>query len=141
MTYPLAPHRTILLVEDDDAILTCIEGILRGEGYTVMTAKNGKEALLALRSSEPPDLILLDLLMPVMDGWKFLEQMRQDHPALSSVPIIAISSGGQRLRPNELKISELLEKPLDLESLISTVARHSATQSHSTQFIEAPPGP
>ena len=70
---PAAPaHRTLLVVDDNDVAREGLAGVLRRAGYRVLPAANGEEALQLLRAGPPPDLILLDMLMPFLDGWHFL---------------------------------------------------------------------
>jgi CheY-like chemotaxis protein len=81
--------RTLLVVENNDAAREWAALFLRREGYTVATAANGREALDAVHSRPPPDLILLDMHMPVLDGWHLLEQLRQEG---SHVPVLVTTS-------------------------------------------------
>src|SRR3954469_25596166 len=83
------PARSILVAEDDANTRQALASLLGAAGYTVTTAANGREALDALRR-QPPDLVLLDLVMPELDGWQFLQQQRQD-PALASIPVVVVS--------------------------------------------------
>src|SRR2546428_350964 len=73
----------VLVVDDDLAVRESMRSVLEGEGYAVTAAENGLEALQHLRNGLRPEVILLDLLMPVMDGWQFLRELRQD-PELAS---------------------------------------------------------
>ena len=116
-------HGSILIVDDDDDIRDALTMILEDEGYKVVGAINGVEALKYLRSSGPPCLILLDLMMPVMDGWVFRSTQMQD-PALASIPVIVISafSNVPRLTAT-LDVVDYLQKPIDLDILIATVKR------------------
>ena len=87
-------YKRILLVEDDADIRLQVVLALELEGYEVVQASNGKEALALLRSSSPeglPCCIILDLMMPVMDGWEFRRRQRED-PALASVPVVVLSA-------------------------------------------------
>ncbi len=79
--------KTVLVVEDDDATQIWQATVLQREGYAVVSAANGREALDCLRQGPVPDLVMLDMLMPVLDGWHFLEQLRQTGPA-ASVPVL-----------------------------------------------------
>src|ERR1044071_1184503 len=80
------PCTMILVVEDDSAIREVLTDVLESEGYQVLNAANGREAIQLLRSSTLPCLILLDLMMPVMNGWQFRDEQRQD-PLLAPVPV------------------------------------------------------
>src|SRR5947208_5356923 len=92
------PHKRILLVEDCFRARELISLILGESGYMVSTAANGAEAIERLRTSDQPDLILLDLRMPVMDGWTLRAELKRD-PELSSIPVVILSGvdegGGQ----------------------------------------------
>jgi signal transduction histidine kinase len=89
-----APTRRRLLVVDDDFDLcTSISDLLRSDGYEVVTAADGDAALRHLRQATVPDLIVLDLMMPVKDGWQFRVEQRLD-PSLSAIPVLAISADG-----------------------------------------------
>jgi CheY-like chemotaxis protein len=114
---------TILLVEDDADIRTSLADILTDEGYRVRTAANGSEALQQLRERDTPRpaLILLDLMMPVMDGWKMREEMLKDS-ALASIPVVVLSGvidlGHQA---TALGAAAYITKPFELGSLVNTV--------------------
>src|SRR5258706_12954853 len=86
-----ASGRTLLVVEDDADIRDALDGLLSTEGFRIAGCSNGREALDWLRTSPKPDLILLDLMMPVMDGWQFRVEQKQD-PALATIPILALSA-------------------------------------------------
>src|SRR4051794_36894212 len=81
--------QTILIVEDDEAIRETMQLALEMRGYGVITAGNGKEGLDALTAKQRPCLILLDLMMPVMDGWGFLGEIEQD-PSLGRIPVVVV---------------------------------------------------
>ncbi|HWG45696.1 MAG TPA: response regulator [Gemmataceae bacterium] len=108
----------ILVVEDND---TCREGLavlLRGEGYEVIPLRHGQEALDYLEGAPTPDLILLDMLMPVLDGWNFLKRLR--------LPVPVIIATGTILTP-ECAASHgcvgFLRKPIGAEALFTEVRR------------------
>ncbi len=117
----MAPARSILLIEDDPGIRDSIADCLEFEGYQVAGAANGEEGLRYLRSSPLPALIILDLIMPVMNGAQFLERMRQDD-TLAAIPVVvmtaAIVPGGPSLSANER-----LAKPFELAELLRVVER------------------
>ena len=113
-----APKRKILLVDDDTGIRRILVRLLTEEDFSVLTAANGVEAL-AMVGSAKFDLVLLDLNMPVKDGWETFEELSANHPPL---PIILITA-----RPNQLfpalasGVGALLEKPLDFAKLFQTI--------------------
>lgn len=120
-----APGR-ILLVEDDDSIRNMLATLLRMQGYRVATAANGKEALAELRGGEPTQLIILDLVMPVMDGWEFRAEQRKD-PALAEIPVAVLS--GYRERQLAAQVAPVchFEKPLDFNLILETVRQYCST--------------
>jgi DNA-binding response OmpR family regulator len=105
-------HRYALVVDDDESNRELVAELLRSEGYAVTCAASVEEALEAL-SSTPPDVILLDLCMPNMDGWGFLA--RANTPA----PVVIISAQD---RPEGLDVAAYLRKPFEVEELLATVA-------------------
>ncbi len=114
----------ILIVEDDLDIQEYLADILRDEGYEVMTASNGQEACDRLRSpSALPDLILLDLMMPIMDGWQFRAEQLKD-AALALIPVIVLSGSiDVRKESAALGAAGYATKPFKLDALLSTIRR------------------
>lgn len=114
----------ILLVEDDGDIRESIREVLEDEGYTVAEAPDGVEALSLLRTAEPlPRLILLDLMMPRMNGVQFRHEMIKV-PALRDIPVLILSADADMRRKAEgLAAAGCLEKPIELSVLLETVAR------------------
>ena len=92
------------------------------EGYRVRTATNGKEGLAALPGMATPCLILLDLMMPVMDGWAFAEALRQDDK-LASIPVVVVTAFADKARPVR-QASGVLKKPVSLEYLLQMVRQY-----------------
>ena len=122
MTSEQQPRRSILIVEDDADLRDSLADLLTEEGYQVVGAANGQEALDYLRSAAPPCLILLDLMMPVMNGWEFREHQQKD-PALSTIPVAVVSGVRNALnRRATLNAVEYFQKPVDLTALLQTVA-------------------
>ena len=117
------PPRTVLLVEDQADVRESMADLLEVSGYPVCTAANGREALDLLRSSNADVcLILLDLMMPVMNGWDFAAAVARD-PALCSIPIAVLSGGLMRGRPEpppQAVVSIL--KPVHVDELLETLA-------------------
>jgi CheY-like chemotaxis protein len=114
----------ILIVEDDPYIRRDLAEILRGEGYDVVTAGEGSEALHRLRRKACPSVILLDLMMDGMNGWDFRDRQLQD-PALAAIPVVILSGliEGARHATN-LAAVDLIVKPIVLDALLETVHRH-----------------
>lgn len=114
----------VLIVEDDDDIREVMIEILTESGYTVCSARHGAEALKQLRAGPTPGIILLDLTMPVMDGWAFCLEKQRD-PELDSIPVLVTSAVSPRDPRNEgLRAASYLTKPLDLHELLASIRRH-----------------
>jgi CheY-like chemotaxis protein len=118
--------RWILVVDDDDSIRELMTIILESQGYEVETAEDGAEALERVRRGSPPSLVLLDLMMPGMDGIAFLRELRSDDD-LSGVPVVVIS-GDQRAthRLGRMDVQDCMMKPIELDDLLQTVPRFTA---------------
>jgi CheY-like chemotaxis protein len=117
-------ERVVLVVDDDEAIRESLADLLSDEGYRTMTATNGAEALDKLREPghEPPCVILLDLMMPVMNGQQFYAQKQQD-PRLTAIPVVVISAD-VNLRQKAIPFGgEFLAKPVRIETILETLAR------------------
>jgi CheY-like chemotaxis protein len=111
--------RTVMVVEDDALIRELVSHILAGEGFTAVGASNGAEALQRLRvEGVQPALILLDLVMPVMNGWQFRAEQLKD-PELAGIPVVIMSGtdGG------EVPAQARVPKPIEIERLLDTVWR------------------
>lgn len=118
--YMSPPDLTVLVVDDDDAILRTVTDILSDEGYRVLTATNGREALAVLAQAAP-GVILLDMRMPVMDGWQFARALDADERAIPIIVMTAAQDARQWAR--EIGAAGYLAKPFDLIELLDTIAR------------------
>lgn len=115
--------KLVLVVDDDPDIRETVREILEEQGYRVDDAENGREALGRLRSGSTPDLILLDLSMPVMSGPEFCSE-RQKDPKLSRIPVVVVTAtGSPEQKVAKLPINGLLRKPVGLDELLGTVER------------------
>lgn len=112
-----SPARPVFVVEDDTDTRECLGDLLREEGYSVYTAANGLEALDMLARIPRPGLILLDLMMPVMNGWDFLDAIRKDRGA-PEVPVVIVSACDA---PPGVQV---LRKPVSLDELLRVIERH-----------------
>ena len=112
-------QRTVLVVDDDSAIRDSLSELLQDEGFQVATAENGQQALQFLRANNAPCLVLLDLMMPVMDGFEFIDQQRGD-PTLAAIPVVVITAAGDH-RSRGVQARQVLPKPIRAETLINTV--------------------
>src|SRR5688500_4298890 len=122
----------VLIVDDDAGVRDVVAELLADDGFRVTTASNGQEALEKLWSMPAPALILLNLRMPVMNGWAFRSAMRQS-PELRDIPVVIVS-GSQGLPETalDLEASGYLPKPLDVAVLLSTVRGHCFGDPHET---------
>ncbi len=114
---------TILVVDDELSIVEVLCLFLEIEGFTVITASNGKEAIARLQKSLP-DIVLCDVMMPVMDGRQLSEQM-QVNPKYRSIPIIMMSAVNTMLNLNNCHYTAFLAKPFDLDEVLNTINRLS----------------
>jgi len=117
------PHR-VLVVDDDPDLREAMIEVLQENGHAATGAANGNEALTALRAAtEQPCLILLDLMMPIMDGRQFREEQMRD-PALSPIPVIVISAFRDVAQTaEEMKVAAHVKKPVSLRDLVQLVER------------------
>ena len=119
---------SILIAEDNDDIRETIADALKSEGYAVYTSKNGKEALEQLELIPSPALVLLDLMMPVMNGWEFLDVTKQKDlfPRHKVVTLSAVPATESLEDQTPLLTEGRLHKPIVLETLLATVKMHCA---------------
>ena len=119
--HPHTPgQRPLLLVEDDDAFRDALEEELLGAGYDVVTAEDGQEALDFLETGALPSLILLDLMMPRVNGWDVLNTLKAD-PRFVSIPVILMTAFPERAPTG----TRLFSKPLQLDALLAFLAEKS----------------
>src|SRR5438067_2285603 len=123
--HPANGSGIVLLVEDDEDIRASVADILKEEGFEVVGAVDGDDALRYLRKAEvPPRLILLDLMMPVMDGWQFRAAQLADE-RLAKIPVVILSAATDvRRHAAQLHVDDYLVKPLDVPLLLNAVERH-----------------
>lgn len=118
------PAEPVLVVDDDADLRETMVMLLEDEGYQVASAANGREALLYLKRCPPPCLILLDLMMPLMNGWEFRQRQRQD-PALASIPVLVMSAVADSGPPvSSLGAEDCLVKPVSMDVLLDKIRRH-----------------
>jgi CheY-like chemotaxis protein len=116
------PH-PILIVDDHADIRESLADVLAIEGYQVATAMNGREALEYLKKNPAPCLILLDLTMPVMNGWDFRKTQLQD-PDLADIPVVIVSGTTHPNNAVSLRALKFYDKPVNIPDLLHTVAEH-----------------
>jgi CheY-like chemotaxis protein len=112
--------KLVLVVDDDAPVLDSLSQVLRGEGYTVISAQSGRDALAYLRTKPHPDVAILDLMMPVMDGWTLASAIRAE-PSLARTPLIIMSASGERGLSRAPVAMGYLAKPIHLDQLLSLV--------------------
>ncbi|MCP3143099.1 response regulator [Pyxidicoccus xibeiensis] len=112
----------VLVVDDDPDIREAVQDILSFEGYTVVQADNGREALELLSQQPPlrPCIILLDLMMPVMDGEELVGHLRKQ-PELAALPVILVTASGRALFEG---VRTIIKKPFEMDELLAAVAAH-----------------
>jgi two-component system chemotaxis response regulator CheY len=110
----------VLIVDDDPDLLDVTSFVIEDEGMAVETAKNGEEALALLRTGRLPALILLDLMMPVMNGREFLAAVAND-PLLQRIPVVVLTATDDTEVPGARSV---LTKPMDLKELLQIVERY-----------------
>lgn len=120
-----AQKKTILCVEDDQEMIDLIRLILGRHGYQIEGATGGIEGLQSMKDN-PPDLVLLDLMMPDMDGWEVYQQMKAD-PVLQSVPVVVVTAKAQNidrvLGLHIAKVDAYITKPFSPQELLETVQK------------------
>jgi DNA-binding response OmpR family regulator len=116
--------QTILVVEDDPITREGLTVILERAGYRVVAAKDGREALAHLRAKPPPGLMLLDLMLPVEDGWLLLDRRRREL-ALAAVPVVLVTAfgDGDPDWATPFDVAGYLVKPVDVNALLAEVRR------------------
>lgn len=124
--------RTILVVEDDDDIRNVVIEILESEGYPTREAANGKEALEVLSQIEKPCLVLLDMMMPIMNGREFIDAVMAD-AYLAPIPILIVSAIADKA--NTTGSVGFLKKPIDIEVVLKVVGQYCETQVN----VQSPP--
>lgn len=114
--------KRVLVIDDDRDIRETLTEALEFNGYAVISAADGAEALQKLRQGPLPCVILLDLMMPVMDGFQFRREQRLD-PNLAGIPVVVTTAGG-RADPRDIEADGYITKPLKLPKLLAALQRH-----------------
>ena len=117
------PTKRILVVEDDPDLAETIAEVLENDGYDVSIAVHGLDAIQQLQGGAHPDLILLDLMMPVMDGWEFRDA-QTELPEAKGIPVVALTADGDAHgKAERLHAAGALAKPIAIEPLLAEIAR------------------
>jgi CheY-like chemotaxis protein len=124
----------ILVVEDEPDIRHCLDRLLKREGHAVATSENAEQALKYLSGHPLPRVILLDLVMPDMDGWQFLHERRR-HPGLRSVPVVVFSAalGSRGPDPLDIGATEVLRKPYAMAEVLDATRRYCPAPAATAQ--------
>ena len=111
----------VLVVDDDPAILEICSDLLQTEGYTVSVATNGQQALEQIRT-DPPQVILMDIMMPVLDGVEACRQVKAN-PATAEIPVVLMSARTNLTRQSQdlASADALVAKPFDIDHLLNTI--------------------
>src|SRR5262249_59635540 len=115
----------VLVVDDDPDMLEVIELVLHEAGYTTRTALNGQQALDAVALAMPA-LIVLDMLMPVMNGWQFAREFRTRYGAGAPI-VVATAAEHVHSRGDDIEAADVLAKPFEVSDLLRILARHVPT--------------
>lgn len=116
-------RKRVLVVDDDAEVRSSVADVLEEEGFDVQTAENGLHGLRVLAGGPQPDVILLDLMMPGMDGWGFMGELRRS-PQLERIPVVVFSAHGDpRAVAAQLQAAGHLRKPLRLDELVQAIER------------------
>jgi CheY-like chemotaxis protein len=130
---------TILVIEDDPECREAVVFVLELEGYRVVAVEHGLAGLHYLDAHDPPALILLDLMLPVMDGWRFVSEQRA-RPALAAIPVVLMS--GERdlaKQATRLGVAGSIEKPLAIDALAATVRKFATPASRPAPPLASSP--
>jgi two-component system, chemotaxis family, chemotaxis protein CheY len=118
-------HRTVLIVDDNTDLRTSLADVLELEGWHTVQATDGADALRALEREDAPDVIVLDLLMPVMDGRQFLSALRAN-PSRAGMPIVVMTGTVPR---DDLGVAAVLEKPFELAPFLDLLGQGTAARA------------
>jgi CheY-like chemotaxis protein len=111
---------SVMIVEDDRDTREMLARFLELEGFEVREAANGQLALEALHEDAATCVILLDLMMPVMNGWQFRKAQVSD-PSLSKIPVVVVTAAGSREQIPAIDADGWLSKPVDFDRLLATI--------------------
>ncbi|HXG54024.1 MAG TPA: response regulator [Vicinamibacterales bacterium] len=132
-------YPTVLVIEDNDDVRDMMAVTLEMEGHEVMATANGRDALELLRGGAVPCVILLDLMMPVMNGWEFNAALNAD-PKFKDLPVVVISAAGAEIPPLS-RVAAYMSKPIDIDMLLDVVddlCLGKRTETERTEPLSAP---
>jgi CheY-like chemotaxis protein len=114
--------KTVLVVEDDDTLRGALQMVLEWEGYRVTSASNGREALDLLNRPDRPSVVLLDLMLPELDGWQVRQAMKDD-PRLAAIPVVVVSALDAGRCPD---VAGHVQKPFQPQELLEVIRHQTA---------------
>jgi CheY-like chemotaxis protein len=114
--------KSVLIIDDDPGIRDMLAVALEMEGYVVETAANGREGMDKLALIPKPSLILLDLMMPIMNGYEFLEALKTD-PRGDEIPVVLLTAYADQAK--KMTANKIIKKPVALDALLETVETYS----------------
>ena len=115
--------KTIFVIEDDPGISFVLSELLEGEGFKVQVAENGVVALELLQKHGVPSLILLDMIMPKMNGWEFAKEFTEKYDHLCPI-IVMTAAADAKQRAKDINAVDLIEKPFDFDQFLATIKKH-----------------
>jgi CheY-like chemotaxis protein len=122
-----ASAATVLVIDDDADLREALCEALNDAGYTTLQAGDGREALACLRAAPLPQIIILDLMMPIMNGWEFRDEQRRD-PVLAAIPVVVMTASRDFDRP-ALAAADYLQKPVTLDVLFEVLRNRLAAST------------
>ncbi len=132
-TQAAAPKGRVLVIDDDEAVHAVLTNMLTREGYSTRTARDGKEGLRLAREYHP-DIVILDILMPGMDGWSVLSQLKA-LPGFAEIPIILLTMLENKEMGFALGAADYLTKPIDANQLLPVLSRHQGHKATGTVLV------
>lgn len=123
----------LLVVDDDRDVGDALSEILEEEGYRVVRVENGRAALEYLRAGDRPAMILLDMMMPVMNGWQFRRKQQED-PSIQHIPVVMIT-GSEERRADLIPNNQVLTKPFPVDELLKFVHQLCLTETRSAHNV------
>ena len=135
----MANMNVVVCIEDEPEMITLIKAILNRRGYEVVGAGNGREGLETIERIKP-DVILLDLMMPGMDGWEVYQKLKANE-ATSQIPVIVVTAKAQSIDKmlglHIAKVDDYIAKPFSPQELVESIAKVLAKRPNPA--AEAPP--
>lgn len=126
---------SVMIIEDCVSVREPLAALLRFKGYVVVETENGRDALKKLRALPLPSLVLLDLMMPVMDGWSFLKEKEADR-TLASIPVIILSAvAKQGCLPRIYNVVDVMQKPGDIPKLFKLMNKYCVAGLEKTTAL------